>query len=196
MAPAGGRRHKWPMPRLFVALRPPPPIRERLFALMDDVPGARWQDDEQLHLTLRFVGEVDGRTADDLALALGGVRAPVPTVALAGVGRFGDGRRAGALWAGVAPHDALAALHRKVDQACIRAGLPPEGRAYLPHVTVARLPRSVAASPAVEAWLADSAGLASEPFPLPHLVLYESHLARDGAYYEAVMRWPLEPEQE
>ena len=184
------------MLRLFVALRPPPAIRDRLFDLMDGIPGARWQDDEQLHLTLRFVGEVDERTAEDLAAALGSIHAPAPVVALAGVGRFGDRRRGGALWAGVAPHDALAALHRKVDQACIRAGLPPEGRAYLPHVTVARLPRSIVGAPAVEAWLADTAGLASEPFTLPHLILYQSHLGRDGASYEPVMRWPLVTDQE
>lgn len=184
------------MLRLFVALRPPPAIRERLLATMGGVPGARWQDDEQLHLTLRFVGEVDGRTAEDLAAALAAVRAPAPSVALAGVGRFGDRRRGGALWAGVAPHDVLTRLHRKVDQACVRAGLPPEGRAYLPHVTLARLPRSVAGAPEVEGWLADTAGLASAPFTLPHLILYQSYLGREGAYYEPVMRWPLDQDQE
>lgn len=180
------------MPRLFIALRPPPVIRQRLLATMGGVPGARWQDDEQLHLTLRFVGEVEARIAEDVAAALGAVRATAPTVALAGVGRFGDRRRGGALWAGVAPHDELARLHRKVDQACVRAGLPPEGRAYLPHVTLARLSRVVIGAPEVDGWLADTAGLASERFPLPHLVLYESHLGRAGAHYEPVMRWPLD----
>lgn len=180
------------MIRLFVALRPPTAVREQLLGLMAGVPDARWQDDAQLHLTLRFVGEVDERAADDLTAALGGVHTPAPIVALAGVGRFGDGRRGASLWAGVAPHDALARLHRKVDQACVRAGLAPEGRAYLPHITLARLPRRAAAAPAVERWLADTAGLAGVPFALPHLVLYESRLARGGAAYEPVMRWPLD----
>lgn len=179
------------MLRLFVALRPPPAIRRRLLGLMDGVPGARWQDDEQLHLTLRFVGEVEERAAEDLAAALAAIHAPAPTVRLAGAGRFGDGRRGGALWAGVTPHDALAGLHRKVDQACVRAGLPPEGRAYLPHITVARLSRAVAGAPAVERWLGDTAGLASAAFTMPHLILYQSVLARDGAHYEPLMRWPL-----
>ncbi len=184
------------MLRLFVALRPPPVIRQRLLGAMGGVPSARWQDDEQLHLTLRFVGEVEERVAEDLVAALGAVHAPTPSVALAGVGRFGDRRRGGALWAGVTPHDALARLHRKVDQACIRAGLPPEGRAYLPHITLARLSRGVAALPEVERWLADTAGLASPPFTLPHLILYQSHLGREGARYEPVMRWPLDSDQE
>ena len=177
--------------RLFAALRPPPTIRERLFDLMDGVPGARWQDDEQLHLTLRFIGEVDARVADDVAAALGQVHAPAPTVRLAGVGRFDRRGRTDALWAGVSPHDALAALHRKVDAACVRAGLPPERRAFLPHVTLARLPRGAGAEVEVARWLADGAGLASAPFPCGHLILYQSHLGRGGAAYEPVERWPL-----
>lgn len=179
--------------RLFVALRPPRAIRDRLAATMDGVPGVRWQHDEQLHLTLRFIGEVTPHTADDLAAALAQVHAPAPVPRLAGVGRFEKRGRAHALWAGVAPAAPLATLHRKVDAACVRAGLPPEGRAYLPHITVARLSGSAGAHPAVDRWLADTAGLASEPFTLQHLILYQSHLGRDGAAYEPVERWPLYP---
>lgn len=177
--------------RLFVALRPPPAIRERLFDAMDGVPGARWQDDEQLHLTLRFIGEVERHTGDDLVAALGQVHAPIPIVQLAGVGRFAHRGRTDTLWAGVTPHDGLTALHCKVDAACVRAGLAPERRAFMPHVTLARLPRSVGAGTGIDGWLAATAGLASQPFALPHLVLYQSHLGRDGAQYEPVMRWPL-----
>lgn len=179
------------MHRLFVALRPPLPIRDALADLMDGVPGARWQDDEQLHLTLRFIGAVDRPAAEDVATALSALHAPAPTIALAGVGRFDQRGRTEALWAGVAPHDALAALHRKVDQAMVRVGLAPERRAYLPHLTIARLPRAAGAELEVEAWLARHAGLASEPFTLSHLILYESHLGRAGATYEAIARWPL-----
>ena len=66
------------MVRLFVALRPPPAIRDMLADAMDGVPQARWQDDEQLHLTLRFIGEVDRPVAEDIAAALGQVHAPAP----------------------------------------------------------------------------------------------------------------------
>ena len=173
--------------RLFIALRPPAPVRAMLLDTMEAVAPARWQDDDQLHVTLRFIGDVDPRRAEDVAAALASVHTPVPEVRIAGAGRFTD-----TLWAGVAPHDALAALHRKVDAACVRAGLPPERRAFLPHVTVARLSRGTGSPGAVEGWLADTAGLSSAPFPLPHLILYESHLGRDGAAYEPVMRWPLD----
>jgi len=180
------------MIRLFVALRPPPAIRRELLDIMEGVPAARWQDDEQLHVTLRFIGEVERPVAEDVAVALSQIVAPAPTVSLAGVWRFEKRGRTDTLWAGVAPHDALAALHRKVDQACVRAGLEPERRAYLPHITVARLARSAGTGFAIEEWLAIHAGLMSAPFPLSHLVLYQSHLGRDGATYEPVARWALD----
>lgn len=179
------------MHRLFVALRPPPAIRETLTDLGEGIAAARWQDDEQLHLTLRFIGAVDRPQAEDIAVALSGIAAPAPVVGLHGVGRFEQGGRTTSLWAGVAPHDALAHLARKVDRACVTAGLPAERRAFLPHVTLARLPRSAGRDPGIAAWIARHAGLHSAPFPLPHLVLYESHLGHDGARYAAIARWPL-----
>jgi RNA 2',3'-cyclic 3'-phosphodiesterase len=172
--------------RLFAALRPPPEIRRQLENAMDAVPHARWQDDEQLHLTLRFIGEVDGRTADDIAAALGQVSGDAPQVRLQGVGAFDN-----ALWAGVAPAEPLAKLHRKVDHALVRCGLEPERRAFLPHITLARFARSARAAPEIAAWQARHAALASCAFCFRHLVLYQSHLAREGARYEPVMRWPL-----
>jgi 2'-5' RNA ligase len=159
---------------------------------MEGVPAARWQDDDQLHITLRFIGAVERPVAEDIAVALSHVIAPAPFVSFAGVGRFEKRGRTDTLWVGVTPHDALAALHRKVDQACVRAGLEPERRAYLPHLTVARLARSAGVEAAIDPWLAAHAGLASAPFPLPHLVLYQSHLGRDGATYEPVTRWALD----
>ena len=179
------------MHRLFVALRPPPAIRTVLAQVMAGIPHARWQDDDQLHLTPRYIGEVERPVAEDIVAALGQVGAPAPMVAIVGVGAFDKAGRVDALWARVAPHDALAALHKKVDQALVRIGLAPERRAYLPHVTLARLPRSAGAGPAVDRWRADHATLASEPFALDTLILYESHLGRTQASYEAVMRWPL-----
>lgn len=176
------------MHRLFVALRPPVAIRAALLDLMEGVPGARWQDDDQLHLTLRFVGEVDGRTADDVAAALGSIHAPPLDLRLSGCGSFDSRGKLNALWAGVAPRESLAALHRKLDHALIRAGLPPEGRAYQPHITLARLPGS--AGP-VDGFLARHAGLSSPPFRIEHMTLYESTLGSSGAIYEPVERYPL-----
>src|SRR4051812_49629661 len=90
------------MHRLFVAIRPPEAIRDLLIDAMDDSADFRWQTDEQLHVTLRFVGEVDRPIANDLADALGGIRADRLELRISGVGRFAQ-RNSGALWAGVEP---------------------------------------------------------------------------------------------
>lgn len=179
------------MHRLFVALRPPAAIRAKLSAAMGDVPHARWQDDEQLHLTLRFIGEVDRPQAEDLAAALGRVRVERFTVAIAGVGRFEKGGRTNAIWAGVAPREPLADLHARVDRALVQAGIEPDRRAYLPHITLARLSRAAGVEPAIDRFLADRAALSSAPFAIDALLLYESRLGREGARYEAIARYPL-----
>ncbi|MDO7843646.1 RNA 2',3'-cyclic phosphodiesterase [Sphingomonas immobilis] len=178
------------MHRLFVAVRPPRAIRATLEQAMGGVGAARWQNDDQLHLTIRYIGEVDRRMAEEIAIALGHVHGCAAEVAISGVGAFERRGHVDALWAGVTPHDALAALHRKVDHALVRIGLPAEGRAYLPHITLARLPRSVS-PPEIAAWQAREAGLASPAFTFEHLILFESTLGGDGAAYETVARWPL-----
>src|SRR5690349_2293988 len=109
--------------RLFVAIRPPSEIRDRLLALMGGVRGARWQTDDQLHLTLRFIGEVDRRQAEDLDAALRSVWQPAFTLTLNGLGAFDRRGEPTALWAGVAPQEPLRSLHKKIDQAIVRAGL-------------------------------------------------------------------------
>ena len=176
------------MHRLFVGLRPPAPIRALLLAAMGGVPGARWQTDHQLHLTLRYIGEVDRPLAEDVAIALGHVHFPTIEAAIHGVGEFDSRGRPNAIWAGLRPHDALAQLHRKVDQALVRLGLEPERRAYLPHITLARLNGHANIA---DRYLADHAALSSPAFTFTHLYLFESSLGTGGASYEAVERWAL-----
>lgn len=174
------------MHRLFVALRPPAAIREGLAAAMQGVPGVRWQDDDQLHLTVRYIGEVDRHQAEDVAAALSRVRGKRIIARIAGAGQF-----AHAIWAGVAPRPLLAAVHAQVDGALRLAGIAPDTRAYLPHVTLARLPKSRSGDPAVTRWLACHAALASPDFTLDRMILFESTLGSEGARYEAMAVWPL-----
>jgi 2'-5' RNA ligase len=176
------------MHRLFIGLRPPAPIRAHLLGVMGGVPGARWQSDAQLHLTLRYIGEVDRPLAEDVALALGQIHFAPIEAAISGTGQFESRGRPNAIWAGVRPHDPLAQLHRKLDQAMVRLGLEPERRAYLPHITLARLngPANIA-----DRYLADHAGLASPLFTFTHMTLFESTLGSEGAAYEAIARYPL-----
>src|SRR5688572_4880465 len=122
------------MHRLFVAIRPPRHVRAWLLARMGGVGGARWLSEDQLHLTLRFIGEVERPVAEDVAIALGSVRIVPFEVEPRGIGTFENRGRPETLWAGLEPQQPLKALHAKIDQACVRAGLEPERRAFAPHI--------------------------------------------------------------
>jgi 2'-5' RNA ligase len=176
------------MHRLFVAIRPPEPIRDLLLDAMDDSADFRWQDEEQLHITLRFVGEVDRPVGDDLASALTRVRADRFTIRVSGVRRF-EQRSSGALWAGLEPKEPLAALAAKIERACQSVGLDPERRAFHPHITLARWKGR--RSREVAGFLERTRGLVSDPFEVDEFTLFESHLSRHGALYEAVADYPL-----
>ncbi|MFL6758704.1 RNA 2',3'-cyclic phosphodiesterase [Sphingomonas sp.] len=176
------------MHRLFVAIRPPEHIRDLLIDAMDDSADFRWQDDEQLHLTLRFVGEVERPFAEDLADALGRIRAESFQMRVSGVGRF-EQRNSGALWAGVDPKPPLAALAAKVERTCVAAGLEPERRAFHPHITLARWKGRRARE--LASFLERTRGLASDPFEVHEFTLFESRLSRHGAHYEEVASYAL-----
>jgi 2'-5' RNA ligase len=176
------------MHRLFVAIRPPEPIRDLLIDAMDDSPDFRWQDEAQLHLTLRFIGEVDRPLAEDIAAELGRIRSDRFTARVSGIGRF-EQRSSGALWAGIEPKAPLAALAAKVERACQSAGLEPEQRAFHPHITLARW--NGRRSREVQDFLERRRGLTSEPFEVDDFILFESRLSRHGAQYDEVARYPL-----
>lgn len=168
------------MARLFVAIRLPLAVRECLLETMGGIDGARWQDDEQLHLTLAFAGEIDRVQADDLIEALAEVESPAFAAEVVGVGHFERKGHPSAVWARVTLTDALAQLQRRVERACRHAGLAPEKRAYRPHVTLARLPRS--ARP-VGDWLARHGTLHVGPWQVEGFTLYESQLRPEGPLY-------------
>src|SRR5215213_1881756 len=176
------------MHRLFVAIRPPEHVRDLLIDAMDDSPDFRWQDEEQLHLTLRFVGEVDRHVAADLADSLGRVRSPRFSARIKGVGSF-DHRASGALWAGVEPKEPLATLAAKVERVCQHVGLEPERRAFHPHITLARWKGRRTRE--LADFLDRKRRLGSEPFEVHAFALFESRLSRHGAHYEEVASYPL-----
>lgn len=178
------------MPRLFAALRPPPPVRDALIDIMDGIGGARWQDDDQLHLTLRFAGELDRPQAEDFAAALASVSAPGFDLTVRGAGHFARKGRATAVWAALAPAPALTMLQGRIERAARAAGLPPEPRKFVPHVTLARLGGGAAGA---GHWLAAHGDLAAPGWPVRSFRLYESHLRAAGSVYECVAEWPLAP---
>lgn len=174
------------MHRLFVAISLPAAIREQLGDIMEGVGGARWQDEEQLHITLRFIGEVERPLAEDVVAALLAIRYPRFELALSGLGTFERRGRPATLWAGLAPREPLRELHLKVDAACRRAGLEPEHRAYAPHVTLARLAPDVGPLDTIL-----GRTLTSETFAVTSFGLYESELGPSGAIHSLVQSYSL-----
>jgi 2'-5' RNA ligase len=176
------------MIRLFVAIALPDSVADGLLAMQSGVPGARWSAREQLHLTLRFIGEVDGRDANAIDESLATISAPRFTLELKGVGAFG-GKNPRALWAGVAANEPLLHLQRKIESAMQRLGLPAEERKYTPHVTLARL-RATPAGRVMD-FLADHSLYASLPYEVNCFALFSSRLTPNGSIYVVEREYPL-----
>lgn len=177
------------MIRLFAAIAVPDEIGEVLSRRQQGLPGARWRPIEALHVTLRFFGEVAESVADDLDAELATVSGDALTITLEGVGSFDEGGEPRAVWAGVAENAALKRLAARCETAARRAGLPPDRRAWRPHVTLAYLRR---ADPRrVAAWIQGHNLLQSPPFTVGSFGLYSSHLGDEGASYRLERSYPL-----
>jgi RNA 2',3'-cyclic 3'-phosphodiesterase len=174
------------MLRLFVGIALPPALKLRLSLLASGVPGARWVDPGNYHLTLRFIGEVDEGMASDVDAVLLHIQAKRFDVVLAGVGHFGDRM----LWAGVEKSPPLVHLRDKIESALVRLGLEPETRRYAPHVTLARLRNAGAEK--LQEFLAEHALFRAEPFPVEKFSLVASYLTKAGAIYEDQADYELE----
>lgn len=178
------------MIRLFVGIEIPEELRRRMAAVEMPIDGARWVPEENLHITVRFIGEVPEDVAEDLADALQRIRAPAFAVSIAGAGHFESGRRVRTLWFGVERNESLTALYEKVESALVRAGQPPEGRRFKPHVTVARL-KDVRPA-AIRNWLVANSMFRAVPFTVERFVLFSSHVGRNGSIYTPELVFPLD----
>ena len=178
------------MPRLFSGIEIPEQIRGHLSMLRAGLNGARWIDPENYHITLRFLGDVDDRTAQEFADSLSVIRAEAFEIRLNNLGSFG-GRKPRAVWAGTAPSEALLRLQKAHERAARHSGLAPEARNFKPHVTLARL-RGFSAS-AVAGFLEQNGGFASTPFTVARFVLFSSRASQGGGPYIVEEAYPLEP---
>jgi len=176
------------MLRLFVGIEFPPELKLHLSMLETVIPGARWVDPGNFHLTLRFIGEVDEGVAADIDEALLRLRARRFTLQLAGTGVFGGGKPR-ALWVGVERHLELVALRDKIEKALIRIGLEPEQRKFAPHVTLARLREPVLDK--LGEFLAANAQFRAAPLPVEHFSLIASFPTKAGSIYEDQADYPL-----
>jgi 2'-5' RNA ligase len=166
--------------RLFTALEIPPDIAGRLAVLQAGLENARWIDAQALHLTLRFIGEVEPHQADAIDVTLKTIKAAPLTLELKGIGQFGN-RRPRAVWAGIGGNPALHELQKAHERACRQAGCAPEPRNYTPHVTLGRLKNTSAVQ--VETYCAAHGLFASPPFAVSRFVLMSARPSRGGGPY-------------
>ena len=176
------------MPRLFTALEVPSPIAFSLSLLRGGLPGARWVDPENYHITLRFIGDIDTRTADEVVRALARVDRPRFDLSLDGLDAMG-GRKPHAIVACVKGSPALKELQAEHERIIQRIGLEPERRRFRPHVTLARIRSSSEADAA--AYLALRGDFRTAPFPIGRFVLLSSKASTGGGPYLVEEAYPL-----
>ena len=176
------------MPRLFTALEIPRHVGQSLAMMRGGLPGARWIDPDNYHLTLRFIGDIDDALAREIAGLLGRVERAPFELRLNGLSSFG-GRKPRAVVASVAPVAPLIELQAELERLLQRLGLEPEGRKYTPHVTLARLRDS--SSREVADYLSVRAHYRSSSFAISRFVLFSSRSSVGGGPYVVEADYPL-----
>jgi 2'-5' RNA ligase len=177
------------MIRLFVAIDLPENIKEQLNSICFGLPGARWVPGDQLHLTLRFIGEVDGGLFREIRAALEHIEAEEFPVRLKGLGYFPPRQEPRVLWVGMDKSEELLQLRKKVDRELNELGVPAEKRKFAPHITLARLRETPLAR--VTSFLSGN-GLFSLPeFQAENFCLYSSVLTPKGAMHQQEAVYPL-----
>ena len=176
------------MPRLFTGLEIPRHVADSLSMMRGGLPGARWIDPENYHLTLRFIGDIDDALAHEIAGMLGRVHRQAFELRLDGLTSFG-GRKPRAVVAAVAPVTPLMELQAEHDRLLQRLGLEPEGRKYTPHVALARLRDS--SSHQVAEYLAARGPYRSLSFSVARFVLFSSRASVGGGPYVVEEAYPL-----
>lgn len=176
------------MPRLFTGIEIPAEQREDIARIKVPLPGGRWTEPDNLHLTLRFVGDLDKPQAREFSDRLATIDVGAFELRLAGLGAFG-GNEPRSIWAGVEASEPLEALARANDRAARLAGLPPDGRQFKPHVTLARI--KYASADEVARVLQRIGAFCSRPFFVARFVLFSAKPKTGGGPYAVEETFPL-----
>jgi len=174
--------------RLFVGLDIPDSIRESLFDMTSGIPGVRWIPDENYHITLRFIGEVDRHMAEEVHYALSSVSIPAFDLQLSGIGTFEDRKRTKSLWVGVEKSPELIRMQETVERALVKAGMSRETRRFFPHITLGRC-RDVAELDIARFIQAHNL-YRSPKIPVSEFCLFSSILTADGSHYTIEADYP------
>ncbi|MDJ0948778.1 MAG: RNA 2',3'-cyclic phosphodiesterase [Alphaproteobacteria bacterium] len=178
------------MPRLFIAIQPPDDVRDRVATLCSGLKGVRWVTPENLHLTLKFIGERPAHDVPDMISALGRIHLAPFQMTLSGVGYFGARKRIRSIWAGVERTEALVNLHRRVESTLHQIGIPREDRKFAPHITLARLKNG--RPERLGPWIEANNLFRADPFQVAQFQLFTSFLSQEGAIYHPEAEFPLE----
>ena len=177
--------------RLFVGLELPWTLRQQIATLAGaGIPGARWVSPENYHLTLRFIGETPGFRAEEIDLALAGLRAKGFTLTLTGLGTFAKGGRSSALWVGVERNPQLEHLQNKIEIALQRCGQEPERRRFQPHVSLGRLDNTTEGK--LAHYLQAHNLFRADPYRVTHFTLFSSLLGKEASVYTAEVEYELQ----
>jgi len=176
--------------RLFVSISLPDYVLARLESLPKTIPGIRWMGENQMHVTLKFIGDTDEDMEGNIIKALGKVRVERFYIFVTRLGCFPGRGRPGILWAGLGKgHPRLFQLQKKVEDSLFGLGIEPDTRAFQPHITLARCKE---ASPgAVHQFVKDNRDFETAPFKVEGFGLYSSHLKTAGSIYTKEEYWPL-----
>ncbi|MSM39645.1 MAG: RNA 2',3'-cyclic phosphodiesterase [Geobacter sp.] len=177
------------MHRLFVAIDLPEEMKRAVADLRGELRGAKWVGAEQLHLTLRFIGDADDLLLKGIAEGLAGIACNCFPLGLKGIGYFPPRGAPRVLWVGLKAGAQFLTLQHEVEQACRAVGILPDERPFSPHITIARLKETTPAQ--VAAYTAQHGGFQSEPFKVTEFHLYESVLGREGATHTRARTYPL-----
>lgn len=176
------------MPRLFSGIELPDDVREALVRLSQPLPGARWLEPDNLHITLRFIGDVAAPVVREFDANLGSISFDPLTIEITGLATFG-GDEPRIIYAAIKPTDELDRLARANETAARRAGLKPESRRFIPHITLARLQPAPRIEP-IARFLQRKGGLRLEPFTVTRFVLYSSKPQTGGGPYVVEHAYP------
>ncbi len=170
------------MIRLFIGIDLPDAIKKDLYSICYGVPRVKWVPEEQLHLTLRFIGEVDGGVFTDIRDSLEDVRMNSFSIKLKGFGHFPPRKNPRVLWAGINPLDSVKILRNRIESVLVKIGLEPERRKFSPHITIARLKDPPISK--IAGFLAEHYLFATAAFPVSEFHLYSSILTPKGAIHK------------
>jgi len=176
--------------RLFVAIDLPENARFSVQNICTGLKNVKWVTEDQIHLTLRFLGDVQGDVKNDICEALADLESKGFSLKLKGVGYFPPRGNPKVLWAGVEESRQLGKLYKTISAGIESCGIGAEHRKYAPHITLARVKRENPVR--IAEFLSLNNGFETDAFEISQYHLYSSFLTEKGAIHEKLATFQLD----